>query len=422
MRYFAILKDSLVQTLDCKSLYVMSVFSLLIIILCGSIGATDLDERGALEDTMAAFRVVVRLHGLSSWAKEFSGMSIAVSDVQEETDGYTFTMRVSPLKEWRESVRLWDAIKRGKVKEQTDAVPSADVDPEPELEEKYIRDRLRERMMGVRSVQGQTDGDARVLRIRLGLVTKDVVKKVDRVSFYGFNKFVTHVPTFVLGIQILLATVFAGWGGVMLAILFTAGFIPNMLQKGTVDVLLARPVSRPILLVYRYIGGLTYAIITGAVLIGGCWLVMGLRTGVWNWGFLATLATLTGFFAILYAVGVFFAVLTKSTIAAIVAPIVVWLASFGVNQVHSHLVDHPESMWPGAVKGIVDALYYVLVKTTDVNELNSWLIAKGALGEAASALAESSPEIAWGRILITAAAYLVVFLGGACVIFSRKDY
>ena len=50
--------------------------------------------------------------------------------------------------------------------------------------------------------------------------------------------------------------------------------------------------------------------LNSAVAVGGIWLVLGLRSGIWSPGFLATILILTFFFAILYAVSAFFAVLT----------------------------------------------------------------------------------------------------------------
>ena len=52
-----------------------------------------------------------------------------------------------------------------------------------------------------------------------------------------------------------------GLGGavaLLISIIITAFFIPNMLRKGSVDLLISKPIGRSQLLIYKYIGGLTF--------------------------------------------------------------------------------------------------------------------------------------------------------------------
>ncbi len=54
-----------------------------------------------------------------------------------------------------------------------------------------------------------------------------------------------------------------------------------------------------------------------AVAVGGVWVVVGLRTGVWSPGLLYSVGGITFYFAILYSVSTLFGVLTRSTLVAI---------------------------------------------------------------------------------------------------------
>ena len=54
-----------------------------------------------------------------------------------------------------------------------------------------------------------------------------------------------------------------------------------MLRKGTVDMLVVKPIHRVALLLYKYIGGLTFIFLNTVVAIGGVWLALGLRSGIW---------------------------------------------------------------------------------------------------------------------------------------------
>ena len=103
----------------------------------------------------------------------------------------------------------------------------------------------------------------------------------------------------------------------LIGIVITAFFVPNMLRKGTVDMLLVKPISRVTLLLYKYVGGLTFIFLNTVVAVGGVWLALGLRSGVWATGFLVMILVITFFFAILYSVSTLFGVLTRSPIVAI---------------------------------------------------------------------------------------------------------
>jgi hypothetical protein len=122
---------------------------------------------------------------------------------------------------------------------------------------------------------------------------------------------------------------------VLVSIVISAFFIPNMLRKGSIDLLLVKPVSRVALLLYKFIGGLTFIFLNTAVAVVGVWAALGLRSGVWAVAFLETIFVLTFFFAILYSVSTLFGVLTRSPIAAILLTVGVWAVFFLIGIMHS---------------------------------------------------------------------------------------
>src|SRR5262249_43790368 len=121
------------------------------------------------------------------------------------------------------------------------------------------------------------------------------------------------------------------WVTLIISIVMTAFFIPNMLRKGTVDLLIVKPIHRPVLLVYKYLGGLTFILLNTTVAIGGVWLALGLKSGVWANNFLLMIPTLTFFFAILYAVSALFGVISRSPIVAILVTCLAWFMFFSVG-------------------------------------------------------------------------------------------
>jgi ABC-type transport system involved in multi-copper enzyme maturation permease subunit len=273
---------------------------------------------------------------------------------------------------------------------------------------------------------------------------------------------------------------------VLVSIIITAFFIPNMLRKGTVDLLLVKPIRRPALLVYKYVGGLAFMFLNTVVAVGGMWLALGLRSGVWAVSFLLTILALTYFFAVLYAVSTFFGVLTRSAIAAILLTIGAWFFMFLVRTTHSYFevrramdrtaqVMHDKLGDEGvkALEGLAKAgqeegagprggpgrppsletmrfeenwlshtvtvLYKILPRTGEVDQrLNRRLSHDLAFGDPFPPPKQDRPppqlpggiEIprltppppSWAEILGVSTAFIAVFLGLSCWWFATKDY
>ena len=55
------------------------------------------------------------------------------------------------------------------------------------------------------------------------------------------------------------------WVAILVSVVITAFFIPNMLRKGTVDLLIVKPIRRSTLLLYKYVGGLLFILLNTAV-------------------------------------------------------------------------------------------------------------------------------------------------------------
>ncbi len=132
--------------------------------------------------------------------------------------------------------------------------------------------------------------------------------------------------------NVIVAGIGAGLA-MLLSTIITAFFIPNMLRKGTVDLLVSKPVHRWSLLLSKYIGGLTFMFLTTAVIVVGIWFVLGIRSGLWGTGFLLSAFVLTFQFAIFYAFSTLIAVQTRSPIVCILGTIALW-RSCGLSVSH----------------------------------------------------------------------------------------
>jgi ABC-type transport system involved in multi-copper enzyme maturation permease subunit len=254
---------------------------------------------------------------------------------------------------------------------------------------------------------------------------------------FGLVPIETGVP---LGFQLYfiesaLVIGIGGWVAILTSIIITAFFIPNMLRKGTVDLLLVKPVRRSTLLVYKYIGGLTFIFLNTAVAVGGVWLALSLRSGVWATGFLWTILILTFFFAILYAVSTLFSVLTQSPVATILLTCGVWFFLFlvglgyqlfeqarakeGRRAAKEHREPAKETWFPKTVQ----AVHFILPRTSDLGVLNSRLLSRELItANQLSGRELDQTRINWGEGLTVSAIFIAVMLGLACWWFSTKDY
>ncbi|MEM9367119.1 MAG: ABC transporter permease [Planctomycetota bacterium] len=119
--------------------------------------------------------------------------------------------------------------------------------------------------------------------------------QIDRAQFETvFNQFV--IPTLVHWLL--------GWVLVFLGVLVTASIIPDMLQPGSLHLLLSKPVSRTGLLLSKFVGGCAFVTLCVAQLVLGLYLIAGLRLGIWNHRILWCVPVALVLFAVFFSVSV----------------------------------------------------------------------------------------------------------------------
>jgi ABC-type transport system involved in multi-copper enzyme maturation permease subunit len=253
--------------------------------------------------------------------------------------------------------------------------------------------------------------------------------------FFGALPLGGNVP---LGVQLfIIATVVlevGSWVTVLVSVIITAFFIPNMLRKGTVDLLLVKPINRWALLLYKYIGGLTFIFLNTTVAVVGIWFALGLRSGIWANGFLLMIFIITFYFAILYAVSTLFAVLTRSAIVAILMTCGAWFLFFVVGTIYQvfdgqekteEALNTPaEQRWSHNTFGeVVRAVHFILPRTSDLGVLRQQLLLgdflTGSLSQGQN-LAKSS--ITWSESLTVSLVFIALMLGLSSWRFAVRDY
>lgn len=214
----------------------------------------------------------------------------------------------------------------------------------------------------------------------------------------------------------------------LLSCIITAFFIPNMLRKGTVDLLVAKPIHRATLLIYKYIGGMTFIFLNTSVLIVGLWLVLGLRGGIWAPSFLLMIFVLTFEFALFYALSTLTAVLTRSAIVSILVSVVAWGLLWGLGWAYwwAYCVPGAAYASESTTANVVNVIHTTAPHYLDFDWLTDTVIQENILalseGERTKLQAQGYGLLRWSESIAVTSLYIIVLLGLSCWRFATRDY
>ena len=122
-----------------------------------------------------------------------------------------------------------------------------------------------------------------------------------------------------------IADLYIGWAGIVLALVATAGIFPSLMEQGTVDVVLSKPMSRVKIFLGKYAGSMVFVALQAAIFIVLTFLVVGIRWQQWFVGYLWFIPLIVVLFSYIYAFVVLFAVMTRSAMTALLLGMVAWV-------------------------------------------------------------------------------------------------
>jgi ABC-type transport system involved in multi-copper enzyme maturation permease subunit len=141
----------------------------------------------------------------------------------------------------------------------------------------------------------------------------------------------TNLQDMLEGSAAWLMKWFVGAVGIFVAVLVTAPVIPHMFDPGSLHLLLSKPISRWLLFLAKFFGGCAFILIGATYLIGGIWLVLGLRFGVWDAKLLLSIPIYLFVFAIYYSVSALTGVIWRSPVVCIGTTILFFLACWVIG-------------------------------------------------------------------------------------------
>jgi len=496
----AILKDSLREAWDSKTLLVMLILAGLFLTVIASIGYTQATPQTVFEDFLEdmsapALRVDRGKRTLPMTRGENGGPPHALATYHLTTfravkeaghypnGEYEFTFVVKPYDPNSPEEKKDEPKKDAPKKEAKKDDPKKDAEAEADGFQTAVALWHEDGTERFVKIEGRNELDPSKIKVRVGAVTEDMVReffatelerrtqvpiteferlpsdnpkeRVYRVRtgpsseprvwpvklslLFGLYESETPLPLGVI-LYLIQDIVISSVGGmiiILISVIVTAFFIPNMLRPGSVVMLLSKPISRTMLLLFKFFGGLFFVVILTTFVVGGVWLITGIRAGVWAPGVWAVVPLMTLSFAILYSVSTVAAVLTRNSIVAILVTVafggLLWLVGkveavamvfrFQADAVAELKKEEPK--YPAWTK-VAGGLNRVLPRWHDIDVLTGLTVAESLMtikqqeARGTSAIKEHTPS--WGGTIGVTAVWIVALLGLACWRFSTKDY
>ena len=205
-------------------------------------------------------------------------------------------------------------------------------------------------------------------------------------------------------IQILIISPVYGLG-LLLAIFSSSSFIPVMLEKGNIDLLLSKPISRSQLLLGKYFGGILIVFFNILILVGGVWLIILIKFSIASYSLLFSIITITFSFAVLYSIIVLSGIISGNSVMGMMLSYMIFLIISPVLASRNLWFQFIHS---DIVKNIVTFFYYIFPKTSEINTMTNTLV--------------QNQPITNYQPVYSSFIFLVLMIALSIYIFEKKDY
>ncbi len=194
-------------------------------------------------------------------------------------------------------------------------------------------------------------------------------------------------------------------GGLFLSIFAVSGLIPSILEKGTVEFFLSRPIKRYELLWGEFLGGTFVIFLNISFLVISTWLIIGAYLGDWGLHFLIIIPLITLAFMVFYSIIILMGIKWQSSVAAMMTAYLIFIALSPIL----HAKDTVLLLLDGALwKYLITGLYYIIPQTADLAGITAFV----ALGKSVNSILP---------VLVTFVQILVYFFL-SLMLFRKKDF
>jgi ABC-type transport system involved in multi-copper enzyme maturation permease subunit len=235
-----------------------------------------------------------------------------------------------------------------------------------------------------------------IILVFLFAVNLDTVEGV--ISLTDVKQSVISLEAVMTSVSYLLVLIFC--------IISSASFIPSLVDKGNVDLILSKPLSRFTILMSKYLGAVIFVGVSLVYFIGTVWLILSLKSGYWNFNFLFTILSLTFAFGVMYSIVVLIGLTLQSSVLAILANLFLLFVLCPLLAARETVIF--TFVTSDVARFIINFFYYIFPKPGEINDITIRLIA----GE----------HVASWQAVITSFLFCVVVMAYSTYYFSKKDY
>jgi len=210
----------------------------------------------------------------------------------------------------------------------------------------------------------------------------------------------------VNSLELLIVTPLANLG-LLLAIFSSSSFVPVMLEKGNIDLLLSKPISRTQLILGKYLGVVFFVFLNIFFFVFGVWLIISIKFGYWDASFLTLSFVITFAFSVLYALILLFGVMTKNSILGMMVAYFIFLILSPLLLLYNEKLN--EFVTNEIVSTILDGFYFIVPQTA---EIMGRIMIDLAMGKG---IANFQP-------IITSFLFLILVVIFSVFLFRKKDF
>ena len=163
---------------------------------------------------------------------------------------------------------------------------------------------------------------------------------------------------------------------IFVGIFAVASFFPSMQEKGTIDLLLSRPMSRFSIYTAKFLGCMLIVFVIAAYTILGTWAIFWLKTGIAHKEYLYTIPIfMLAFFAFMGFIAMVGVITRSTTLSAILGIFFPFFFSLIFLGLHNSRILSGYSFW----HNFFETLYWIFPKTPELTAWNIDIIAGGAI-------------------------------------------
>ena len=193
-------------------------------------------------------------------------------------------------------------------------------------------------------------------------------------------------------------------------LIITSSFVPDMLKKGHIDLLLSKPISRTKIVLGHFIAATLLVLFSFTFLLGSIWILISAKTGYWNPSFLYSILWFTLIFAVLYSSVIFFGLLSRSNILTLIINMLLFFpTTFLLYLANTYFQSDQKGIVFGPIaEALLKFFYHLLPKAWDLQDISVLYVTQ-------KPVIDSMP-------IISSLLFMCVMLSFSIWYFNKKDY